>query len=205
MAAFLNRALDLEPAPDDEFADDEGSIFEDDINALAAAGIARGCNPPVNDEFCPDDFVTRGQMAAFLVRAFSYEGGDPDRFTDDDNSIFEDDINALAAAGVTKGCNPPDNTWFCPSDLVLRDQMSSFLARALDLTENRPPAVMVVAPYFFVDEDGHTARRGPFVAPFARRVRVGGHRSSVLGGAVGRADSRRGELHSGITTFVRRG
>jgi len=203
MAAFLNRALDLEPAPDDEFADDEGSIFEDDINALAAAGIARGCNPPVDDEFCPDDFVTRGQMAAFLVRAFSYEGGDPDRFTDDDNSIFEDDINALAAAGVTKGCNPPDNTWFCPSDLVLRDQMSSFLARALDLTENRPPAVMVVAPYFFVDEDGHTARRGPFVAPFARRVprSAATARASLEALLAGPTPDEESSI-PGITTFV---
>ncbi|MDH5294435.1 MAG: hypothetical protein OEW91_12190, partial [Acidimicrobiia bacterium] len=28
-----------------------------------------GCNPPTNDLFCPDDFVTREQMAAFLHRA----------------------------------------------------------------------------------------------------------------------------------------
>ena len=171
MAAFLTRAMDLEPASDDRFADDEESIFEEDINTLAAAGITRGCNPPDNDEFCPDDFVTRGQMAAFLVRAFGYT--DPGRgnlFQDDDNSIFEDDIDRLGTAGVTKGCNPPDNDWFCPSALVMRDQMASFLSRALDLTEQRPSPVMVVAPYFFIDEDGHRNRTGPFVAPFARRV-----------------------------------
>jgi len=27
-----------------------------------------GCNPPTNDRFCPNDYVTRGQMAAFLAR-----------------------------------------------------------------------------------------------------------------------------------------
>src|SRR5690606_32978404 len=136
MAAFLTRALDLEPASDDRVADDEESIFEEDINTLAAAGITRGGNPPDNDGFCPGDFVTRGQMAAFLVRAFGYT--DPGRgnlFQDDDNSIFEDDIDRLGTAGVTKGCNPPDNDWFCPSALVMRDQMASFLSRALDLTE----------------------------------------------------------------------
>jgi hypothetical protein len=37
---------------------------------LAAAGVTNGCNPPSNDRFCPDSYVTRGQMAAFLVRAF---------------------------------------------------------------------------------------------------------------------------------------
>ena len=40
-----------------------------DTPKLANAGVTRGCNPPRNDRFCPDDYVTRGQMAAFLVRA----------------------------------------------------------------------------------------------------------------------------------------
>jgi hypothetical protein len=51
------------------FEDDDGSIFEDDIEWLAATGVTKGCNPPDNTQFCPNDFVTRGQMAAFLERA----------------------------------------------------------------------------------------------------------------------------------------
>lgn len=83
--------------------------------------------------FCPDDPVTRGQMAALLVRAFDYESPTgTDRFVDDD-SIFEADIEALAAAGITLGCNPPANDRFCPADPVTRAQMASFLVRALDL------------------------------------------------------------------------
>jgi hypothetical protein len=46
-------------------------VFAADIAALAQAGITRGCNPPTNDRYCPDDNVTRGQMAAFLTRALS--------------------------------------------------------------------------------------------------------------------------------------
>ena len=57
-----------------EFVDDDVSVFEADIERLAAAGITRGCNPPVNDRFCPDDPVTRGQMAAFLHRALTLGG-----------------------------------------------------------------------------------------------------------------------------------
>ncbi|MGH8936715.1 MAG: PQQ-dependent sugar dehydrogenase, partial [Acidimicrobiia bacterium] len=53
--------------------------------------------------------------------------------------IFEEDINRLAAAGITFGCNPPDNDRYCPDDPVLRDQMASFLARALDLPPAPPP------------------------------------------------------------------
>jgi hypothetical protein len=52
-----------------DFVDDNNSGFETDIEKLATAGITKGCNPPVNDRFCPTDAVTRGQMAAFLSRA----------------------------------------------------------------------------------------------------------------------------------------
>lgn len=50
------------------FTDDDTSIFEADIEWLAGAGVTLGCNPPTNDNFCPDDPVTRGQMAAFMHR-----------------------------------------------------------------------------------------------------------------------------------------
>ncbi len=57
------------PGPTDFFVDDDVSVFEADINAIAAVGITLGCNPPANDMFCPGESVTRGQMAAFLARA----------------------------------------------------------------------------------------------------------------------------------------
>ena len=133
LAAFLVRALDLPPASGDRFTDDDGSVFEDDIERLAAAGITRGCNPPTNDRFCPDGKLTRGQMAALLVRAFSYsDPGTGDLFDDDDGSIFEDDIDRLAVAGVTRGCNPPENSRFCPDQEVSRAQMAAFFRRALE-------------------------------------------------------------------------
>ncbi len=140
MAAFLVRALDLPGTAEDFFTDDEDSIFENDINRLAAAGITKGCNPPANDRYCPESKVTRGQMAAFLVRAFDYtDTGAGNLFTDDDGLEFEGDIDRLGAAGVTKGCNPPENDRFCPGEPVLRDQMASFLTRALGLTPITPP------------------------------------------------------------------
>ena len=73
MAAFLVRAFDLEAGGAAEFVDTQGSVFARDIAALAAAGVTRGCNPPVNDRFCPEDPVSRGQMAAFLRRSFELE------------------------------------------------------------------------------------------------------------------------------------
>ncbi len=147
MAAFLVRALSLPVAGEDYFSDDADSVFEDDINRLAASGVTRGCNPPANDRFCPDQAVTREQMAAFLVRGYNYPAGPPgNRFVDDDDSGFEADIESLAAAGVTVGCNPPSNDRFCPSDPVRRDQMASFLARAGELTPIVPPARCSILP-----------------------------------------------------------
>ena len=107
--------------PGDRFIDDNTSIFEDDIERLASAGITRGCNPPLNTSYCPDRYVTRGQMAAFLVRAMGYTDNPAgDRFVDDNGSIFEDDIERLAAAEVTRGCNPPTSNRYCHNSHVTR-------------------------------------------------------------------------------------
>ncbi|VAW07292.1 T1SS secreted agglutinin RTX, partial [hydrothermal vent metagenome] len=135
MAAFLVRFLGLtDDGGGNSFIDDDASMFEADIAKLAAAGITKGCNPPTNDRFCPDDPVTRGQMAAFLVRALVLtDDGGGNSFIDDDGSMFEADIAKLAAAGVTKGCNPPTNDRFCPDDSVTRGQMAAFLNRASDI------------------------------------------------------------------------
>lgn len=53
------------------------------------------------------------------------------------SNIFHDDIAWLADADVTRGCNPPANTEFCPSDEVTREQMAAFMRR---LAENRVDA-----------------------------------------------------------------
>src|SRR5690606_15552614 len=107
-------------------------VFEDDINALREAGVTQGRD---DGTYGAEDPVNRGQMAAFLNRAFvQADGGDADSFDDDDDdSIFESDIEAIAAVGITVGCNPPDNTEYCPERNVTRAEMATFLARALGI------------------------------------------------------------------------
>lgn len=123
-------------APSGRFLDDNTSVFEADIEWLAAEGVTRGCNPPDNTRFCPTGFVTRGQMAAFLVRALGLTDSLDGPFSDDDASIFEADIEKLAAAGITKGCNPPANDRYCPDSVVTRGQMAAFLVRAFKYTDD---------------------------------------------------------------------
>jgi hypothetical protein len=128
MATFLARAFGLPPPTDDPFADDDGSPHEANIGRIAAAGITRGCGP---GRFCPGAPVTRGEMAAFLVRTASLPAASgTDTFADDDGHAFEADIEALAAAGITQGCG---SGRFCPEGAVTRAEMAVFLVRLLRL------------------------------------------------------------------------
>jgi hypothetical protein len=126
MAAFLRRALSLPLSDRDFFTDDGGSIFQDDINSIAQYGITVGSG----GKFFPTDNVTRGQMAAFIKRAFQLGAGGATPFTDISTSIFQGDIEAIYAADITVGTSA---TTYSPRDLVTRGQMATFLARALGL------------------------------------------------------------------------
>jgi hypothetical protein len=58
-----------------------------------------------------------------------------DRFSDvPESNVFHDNIGWLAESGVTKGCNPPENTLYCPDRPVSRGELAAFLQR---LSTNR--------------------------------------------------------------------
>jgi glucose/arabinose dehydrogenase len=73
MAAFVIRALGelLPPTPPSQRFTDvpPTSPFYNFVDRLWVRGITFGCG---GSNFCPTDLVTRGQMAAFLVRAFNF-------------------------------------------------------------------------------------------------------------------------------------
>jgi hypothetical protein len=120
--------------PGGTFMDDNGSPFEGAIEAVAAAGITKGCDPGTNVLFCPRTTVTRAQMAAFLVRALGLTRTGGSDFVDV-SGTFAVDVDKLATAGITTGCNPPANDRFCPTGPVTRGQMAAFLVRGLKLTK----------------------------------------------------------------------
>ena len=135
MAVWMTRVLDEDPLPSDA-----GTRFEDvDADAwwagyverLAELGVTDGCKTePLR--YCPDQPVTRAQMATFLLRAFELPPAPPAGFTDTAGSTHEANIDALAAGGVTKGCDT-DPLRYCPDQPVTRAQMGAFLVRAIDL------------------------------------------------------------------------
>jgi len=131
------------------FTDTAGSVFRGAIDELAARGITLGCNPPANTRFCPDNPVTRGQMAIFIVRAYDLGPASADYFSDDNGKVYEDAANRLRQAGLTQGCG---SGRYCGDNTITRGEMAAFLTRA----ENLP------APSrdFFVDDNNSIFENG---------------------------------------------
>ena len=67
-------------------------------------------------------------MASFIARALDLPPATHDYFSDDNGQTHEADINKVAEAGITGGCA---DGRYCPTGPVYREQMASFLARAL--------------------------------------------------------------------------
>ena len=127
-AADPNRVASFGPlVATNVFSDIAGHGLAKEIMWLTAQGITRGCAP---DRYCPNQPVTREQMATFLARALNLPATNTDHFTDDNNSSHQDNINRLAQTNITLGCAPNQ---YCPNQPVTREQMATFLARALNL------------------------------------------------------------------------
>jgi hypothetical protein len=112
------------------------------IERLYAAGITAGCG---GGNYCPEDPVTRAQMAIFLERgmngsAYTPPAGTGALFADVPLSYWAVNwIEKLFADGITTGCSiTPLN--YCPEDSVTRAQMAIFLLRAKHGAAYVPPA-----------------------------------------------------------------
>lgn len=101
------------------------------IQKMKELGITSGCTAT---NFCPDDAVTRGQMAVFLMRA---KFGAAAAFPYPATAYFRDSgglhpfynfIQKMRELGVTSGCSA---TEYCPDAQVTRGQMAIFLMRGL--------------------------------------------------------------------------
>ncbi|MBL8211950.1 MAG: S-layer homology domain-containing protein, partial [Bryobacterales bacterium] len=133
MAVFLIRSMVLT----DDFDFPSAPFFEDVpathpqfkwIQKLRSLGITTGCTTL---RYCPNDPVTRGQMAVFLVRSRfgeTFTSPSTPYFTDvPANQTFFRYIQKLRQLGVTTGCTA---TTYCTNDPTTRGQMAVFLTRA---------------------------------------------------------------------------
>ena len=146
-ATWLTRILDGQSAPDP-------------IARLVELGVAEDCGDQ-RLGLCPDGPITRGQMAAFFVRAFDLDAPNvPARFVDvETGSVQHASISWLVATAIHPNCGNPGSadcsqnsdpfrkiasdlgcgfpSRFCPESAVSRGQMASLLGRAIDWQDAR--------------------------------------------------------------------
>ncbi len=142
MATFLVRALGLTPLSlaTPTFTDvSVGAWYYGFVERLAERQISVGYG---DGRFGPDDLVTRGDMAVFLVRALGEQpvatfGG---VFTDvPASAYYARHVERIAELEITIGCGTAPLR-YCPNGAVSREEMASFLARAFDLPVEPVPA-----------------------------------------------------------------
>ena len=176
----IHFVLSPDPAASFSFADvpvDHWAYTS--IMAILNGGITGGCgqdNPstPENEaRFCPDDHVTRAQMAVFMETSLgrSPVASCTGIFSDVNAGTVGDLVCRLiedfAAAGITSGCG---GGRFCPTDSVTRAEMAVFIEAALSTT----PAPTCAG--FFSDVNAGTTGDlfCRFIEDFASRGITGG-------------------------------
>ena len=112
-----------------DFEDTRGRPYAEAVSALAERSIVFGCEPA---RYCPSDTLTRAQLAAVLSRAFELPVTDDAPFGDTSGHEHEVHIDALAAAGITQGCDDSGN--FCPNQPISREHVATMLVRAFDVS-----------------------------------------------------------------------
>lgn len=142
MAAFLVRALGLsELTPSvPTFVDvPAGAWYSGFVERLVEQKITVGYG---DGRFGPNDLVTRGAMAVFLVRALgeqpvtTFSGVFADVAA---GAYYSGHVERIAQLEITRGCDT-DPLRYCPNGAVNRAEMASFLARAFDLPAEQVPA-----------------------------------------------------------------
>jgi hypothetical protein len=114
-----------------------------DIERAYNAGITGGCTAsPLN--YCPENMVTRAQMAVFLLKGVHGSGytppavGSSTGFADVPVTYWAAAwIKQLAVEGITGGCGGGN---YCPEGNVTRAQMAVFLLKAKHGSAYVPPA-----------------------------------------------------------------
>ena len=141
MAVFLLKAkygsAHVPPACQGVFLDVScSSPFAPWIEELASLGITGGCG---NRNYCPDNTVTRQQMAPFLLKTLYGSSFVPGVctgvFTDVPCAAgvgFDDFIEELYSLGVTGGCATAPLR-YCPTNANTRAQMAVFLVKTFGL------------------------------------------------------------------------
>ena len=132
VALWIVRLLDSEPTENQAFADIEAEMtYGGHVEALFDLGVTVGCMvDPLR--YCPTRSTSRGEMAAFVTRAYDLEETlPPHGFADvPETHNFRDNISALRNAGVLTADCADGSGLFCPEDPIMAAEAVEWLYRA---------------------------------------------------------------------------
>jgi hypothetical protein len=135
--------------PPNSRQDIKGNTHERSIDCAVFYEIAKGTSDTAYEPTKP---VERGAMATFIVNLIEKSGGElpegDDAFTDDDDSVHEDNINKLAEAGIVGG---KGGGKFTPLGTVTRAQMATFLTNGYQF---RSGELLPGSADYFGDDSG---------------------------------------------------
>ena len=126
MAVFIITAMGetSSTAGTNDYFDDVAEPYAGFINRMNELGITGGCGQRT---YCPNDSLTRGQMAVFIIVAMRETVSTVpynENFDDIVDDVFADFINRMKELGITGGCG--DRT-YCPAKSTARSEMAVFL------------------------------------------------------------------------------
>jgi hypothetical protein len=137
-AAESTRELPLAQASGDRFTDIDGNSHADNIRRLFAARIIAGTS---DTTYNPSGFVTRAQMATYVLRAAEWAAGHPRDSLGSSEAAFSDvgagnvhaaTINGAAEQTLVRGRDGA----YHPNETIPRDQMASFVTNLLTAVES---------------------------------------------------------------------
>ncbi len=173
VAVLIERAVNgvsyAPPAATGIFADVPTSHWAADwIEQAYADGLTKGCSTdPL--QFCPDQYVTRADLAVFLLRQKHGSSYTPPTatgiFADVPTSYWAADwIEELYAEGITTGCDNASLS-YCPDELVSRAELAAFLVRNLGLGDGGYLTIVNMTPHFFRQQSIHSYQMNTWSFP----------------------------------------
>src|SRR5262249_5940079 len=133
MAVYVARAFKLTATVKTKFKDVPSSL-RSGVDKTVAAGLFSGCS---TTRFCPDTAITRGRLAALIVKARHLTATGAGRYKDVPKTHkYAVAIERLRTAGLAITCG---SNLFCPDRKITRQETAAFLARVMARPRVVPP------------------------------------------------------------------